>query len=74
LYGSSLKALHANDIVNVIGVGVGAFILLVNLFKIILKIVLHFPPRKGNSSKFTRDCHFSGRPFDKCKVSASAVI
>jgi hypothetical protein len=29
LYQSSLEALHANDIVNVIGVGVGAFILLV---------------------------------------------
>ena len=33
LYQSSLEALHANDIVNVIGVGVGAFILLVTTFE-----------------------------------------
>lgn len=30
LHSSSLDALHANDIVNVVGVGVGAFVLLVH--------------------------------------------
>src|SRR5436305_9156290 len=29
LYPSSIRALHANDIINIVGVGVGAFVLLV---------------------------------------------
>ena len=34
LYPSSLTALHANDIVSVIGIGVGVFVLLVTLDEI----------------------------------------
>ena len=35
LHASSLRGLHVNDIVNIIGVGVGAFVLLVNLMSIL---------------------------------------
>jgi hypothetical protein len=57
---SSLEALHANDIVNVVGVGVGAFILLVNKCRgVMLMTVFSISSGKSYPSKFTGDCHIS---------------
>jgi hypothetical protein len=65
LHPSSLRVLFANDVVNMVGVGVGAFVLLVWARWMLLIAVDDLSADEGDISKFAWHRHFCRSLFDK---------